>query len=53
VGIGDVITHINGDNVLSRNFYEILNLLRNIKQEKRIIGFKNIAIASEMLLTFA
>ncbi len=47
VGIGDVFSKINGESVISFTFDEILNKLRSLRNEKRLISFKNITASSK------
>ncbi len=47
VGIGDVISKINGESVISLTFNEILNKLRTLRNDKRTIIFKNITASRE------
>jgi hypothetical protein len=42
VAIGDIISTINGESVNTLSFNDILNKLRQLRDSKRIIGFKNI-----------
>lgn len=44
VKIGDVICYVNEKNVLSSKFDDILELLRTLKPNNRMITFKDISI---------
>ena len=45
VEIGDVVTFIGSKNVQSARFTDILDLLRSLKDAKRVITFKNMSIS--------
>lgn len=50
VAIGDIISKINGESVISFTFDAILNKLRQLKFEKRVVGFKNITASGTIAL---
>lgn len=43
VKIGDIISYIDGQDVRSLPFVQIVNLLKSLKSQKKIIWFKNIS----------
>ena len=49
VEIGDVVTFIGSKNVQSARFTDILDLLRSLKDAKRVITFKNMSISCAWL----
>lgn len=52
VEIGDVVTFIGSRNVQSARFNDILDLLRSLKDAKRVITFKNISTSCTCLHCF-
>jgi hypothetical protein len=49
VEIGDVVTFIGSKNVQSARFSDILDLLRSLKDDKRVISFKNVSTSCTCL----
>ena len=47
VKIGDVLSHLNGQSVLSLPFQEVLGQLRRGKEQARVVVFKNLAAVPE------
>ncbi len=42
VAVGDIISTINGESVNTLSFNDTLNKLRQLRESKRVVGFKNI-----------
>jgi hypothetical protein len=47
VHVGDVMSSLNGNSVLSNSFQDILDKLRKMKDESRTVIFKNLTIRDE------
>ena len=50
VTIGDVIIKVGDQPVLNQSFQQILNQLRLLKDQNRIVGFKNISATCKIYL---
>ena len=49
ITIGDIITHINGEDVKGRSFNIILDKLRSLKDTTKVVKFKNISASCKLL----
>lgn len=49
VAIGDIIIQVQGENVLSTKFVDILDKLRSLRENYKLITFKDISLSCKLI----